>query len=153
MLLDKSTALKMNWKKSSNMRRKKGWNAFKRDPVQWLFYGTKKLDIYDKLCLPDKFCKRQILICKHAYDEIDQDGFYDGKLFIVNWNSSSRLQEKWIVKKDASSSKIRVEKKTRRSNKFWKQSKWMKVKMTLAILQVLFKNLLNFKGFLQVGLQ
>ena len=37
-------------------------------------------DIYDTLYLPEEFCKRQILICRHTYDEIDQGWFCDGKL-------------------------------------------------------------------------
>ena len=45
-----------------------------------LFCGQAKLYIDDTLYLPDKFCKRQILICKQAYDEIDKDGFFDGSI-------------------------------------------------------------------------
>ena len=45
-----------------------------------LFCHQAKLDIHGSLFLPDDFSKKLILICRHAYDEINQEGFFDGNI-------------------------------------------------------------------------
>ena len=81
-----------------------------------LFYDQAKLDINCKLYLPGQFFKRQILICKQAYDEIEKDGFFMELLQIVNCSSSSSTQKKWIFKKNVFLSKIGLDKKTSYEN-------------------------------------
>ena len=76
-----------------------------------LFCGQPKLDINYILNLRDVY-KRQILICKHAFDEIDQDGFYGGTIA----DHQLEFKLRYAKTKDFSS-KIRAEKKIRRSKK------------------------------------
>ena len=45
-----------------------------------LFCKKAKLDINGYLFLPQDFSKKQIVICRHTYDEIDKGGFYDGSI-------------------------------------------------------------------------
>ena len=44
------------------------------------FCKKAKIDINGYLFLPQDFSKKQIVICSHAYEEIDQEGFYDGSI-------------------------------------------------------------------------
>ena len=43
-----------------------------------LFCKKAKLDINGYLFLPQDFSKKQIVICRHDYDEIDKEGCYEG---------------------------------------------------------------------------
>ena len=48
--------------------------------LKHLFCKKVKLDINGYLFLPQDFSKKPILICRHVYDEIDQEGFYNGSI-------------------------------------------------------------------------
>ena len=86
--------------------------------VERLYYWEENVEAKEPiLWLPDEFCKRQILIWKQAYDEIDQDGVYDGKIvdcqleFKVKDAREMDFQKRCFAKQDRSRQKTRRSKK------------------------------------------
>ena len=55
-------------------------NLEQNDDPKELYCKRAKIDINGYLFLPQDFSKKQIVICKNAYDEIDKEGFYDGSI-------------------------------------------------------------------------
>ena len=82
-----------------------------------LFCGQAKFDIYDTLYLADKFCKRQILICRHDYDEIDQEGCFDGNIvdcqheYRFKVKKEMEYQKRRFLKQDSNREKKKTIKK------------------------------------------
>ena len=71
-----------------------------------LYCDEAKIAINDSLYLADDFCKRQINICKDAYEEIERNGFYDSTLsdrqkeFKMNYTKVMEFRRARFLKQD-----------------------------------------------------
>ena len=60
--------------------RRTNTNLEQNDDPKDLYCKRAKININRDLFLPQDFSKKQIAICKHAYDEIAKEGFFDVSL-------------------------------------------------------------------------
>ena len=99
------------------------------------------------------FAKGIFLSVNRLRMELTRVDFLMELLQIVNWNSSSSLQEKQIFEKKKTFRQARQEQTKKQEGQRNYEKKQKRMKMSLAILQILIQNLLNFEGLLQGRLQ